>query len=65
MKIKALANLMNDHGTNPRVRVIKHTVDGALLYYEGKPQSMDEETAELKVNSFTVLGKGVLEIHAR
>lgn len=65
MKVIALTKLMNDYGTRPRIKVLKHTSDYALLVYEGKPDSIDEESAALKVNSFTVLGKGFIEIHAQ
>lgn len=65
MKVKALTNMMNDHGTNPRIKVLKHADDCLLLVFEGKPQNMDEEIKKLKVNSFTVLGTGFIEIHAQ
>ena len=65
MKIKALTNLMNDHGTKPRVKVLKHVNGVAILTYQGKVENMDEETASLKVNSFTVLGEGFIEIHVQ
>ena len=57
--------MMNDFGTKPRVKVVKHSEDYALLAYEGKPDNIDDEVAELKVNSFTVLAKGYIEIHAQ
>lgn len=42
----------------------KHIRDGySVLIYEGNPNNIDNEMAELKVNSFTVLGKGFIEIH--
>lgn len=63
MKLHALTNLMNDHGTKPRVKVYKSTDMGALLIYEGHPDAADDEIKQLKANSFTVLGKGLLEIH--
>lgn len=65
MKISALTNMMNDHGTKPRVRVLKHTDGVAILVYEGSPQNMDESIEKLKVNSFTVLGAGFVEIHTK
>ena len=36
-----------------------------LLVYEGHPENADDEIKSLKVNSFTVLGKGFLEIYAQ
>lgn len=65
MKVSALTKMMNDYGTKPRIRVLKHTEDCTLLVYEGNPNNTDEEVAKLKVNSFTVLGKGYIEIHAQ
>ena len=65
MKVKALASMMNDYGTKPRIKVMKHTGDASILVFEGRPQNMDEETEKLKVNSFTVLGTGFMEIHAQ
>ena len=65
MKVKVLTNMMNDYGTKPRVKIIKHCNDYSLLVYEGKPENIDEETSGLKVNSFTVLGTGFIEIHAQ
>ena len=65
MKIKAITKMMNDYGTNPRAKIIKHCEDCAILVYEGHPDNIDEEIGNLKLNSFTVLGKGYLEIHAQ
>ena len=65
MKVRAITRMMNDYGTKPRVKIVKHTSDCAILVYEGKPDNMDAETAGLKVNSFTVLGTGFIEIHAQ
>ena len=69
MKIKEMVRLMSDHGTNPRVKIVQHTLDGmsdyALLAYEGRPDGMNDEIAKLKINSFTVLGTGLIEIHAQ
>lgn len=65
MKVGAFARLMNDHGTKPRIKVFKHNSDHSLLFYEGKPDNLDEEVAKLKVNSFTALGTGYIEIHAQ
>lgn len=65
MKVKALANMINDYGTKPRVKIMKHGKDCSVLVYEGKPENIDEETNGLKVNSFTVLGTGYIEIHAQ
>ena len=64
MKIKNLTKMINDHGTNPRVRVLKHECDCAIVVYEGKPNNVDSDIENLTVNSFTVLGKGFIEIHA-
>ena len=63
MKIKELANCMNDQGTKPRIRVIAHRTEYSELVYEGRPDSIDKELGACKVNSFTVLGKGLMEIH--
>ncbi len=63
MKVKALTRLMNDYGTKPRIKVIKHIEDAAILVYEGSPMNIDEETQGQKVNSFTALGTGYIEIH--
>lgn len=63
MKVKQLAKLINDHGTKPRIKVIKHYAGLTFLAYEGKPDNIDKEVSELKVNSFTVLGSGFIEIH--
>lgn len=65
MKIKMFAKLMNDYGTNPRVRVMKHTDDASIIIYEGDPRNMDEEIQGMRVNSFTVLGTGFVEIHTK
>lgn len=65
MKIKSLARLMNDHGTRPRVKILDHRDGYSVLVYEGNPSNIDNEMAELKVNSFTVLGKGFIEIHTQ
>ena len=55
---------MNDQGTKPRVQVLTPTDLGMYLTYEGSVKNIDEKTATLKVNSFTVLGKGFLQIYA-
>ena len=66
MKVSALTKLMNDQGTRPRIKVMKHSdEDCSFLVYEGRPSEMDEETARMKVNSFTVLGEGYMVIHAQ
>lgn len=64
MNVKELVNHMNDHGTKPRVQVLTPTDLGMYLTYEGSVKNIDEKTAALKVNSFTVLGKGFLQIYA-
>jgi len=64
MKVKELVNHMNDYGTNPRMKVLTPTDLGMYLTYEGSVKNIDEKTAALKVNSFTVLGKGFLQIYA-
>ena len=64
MKVKELVNHMNDYGTKPRVEVFTSTDFGLCLIYEGSIKNIDEKTATLKVNSFTVLGKGFLQIYA-
>ena len=65
MKVRDLVKLINDHGTKPRVRVILHCSDYSSPVYEGsvKNFSSDNEFGMHKVNSFTILGKGYLEIH--
>lgn len=65
MKVKALTRLMNDYGTRPRINILDHREGCSILIYEGDPNKIDNETAELKVNSFTVLGKGFIEIHTQ
>lgn len=65
MKVKALVSMMNDYGTKPRIKVMKHTGDASILVFEGKPQNIDDETEKLKVNSFTALDTGFIEIHAQ
>ena len=65
MKIKALTRLMNDHGTRPRINVLDQRVGCSVLIYEGNPNNISDEIAELKVNSFTVLGKGFIEIYTQ
>ena len=65
MKVKDLTKKMLDGGTKPRVKVMKYIGDGMnMLVYEGKPQNIDKQTADLKVNSFVVLGEGFIKIHA-
>lgn len=63
MKVSALTKKMNDYGTKPRIRVLRHTEDCTMLVYEGNPNNTDEEVAKLNVNSFTVLETGFIEIH--
>lgn len=65
MKVSVLTGLMNDHGTNPRIKVLRHMKDFTLLVYEGHPNNADQTVKDLKVSSFTVLGTGFLEIHAK
>ena len=65
MKVKALTRMINDYGTKPHIRVMKHTDSCSVLVFEGKPSNIDEATEKLKVNSFTILAKGFLEIHAQ
>ena len=64
MKVVNLTKLMADHGTKPRVKIIKHMGGYGLLVYEGRPDGIDTETGKLKINSFLVLGKGLIEVHA-
>lgn len=65
MKIKELIKPMNDHGTNPRIMVLKHYDGYSELIYEGSPRKaeVDESIATLKVNTYTIKGKGFMEIH--
>lgn len=65
MKVKELVNRMNDYGTKPRVEVFTSTDLGLCLIYEGSVKNIDDKTATLKVNSFTVLGKGFLQIYVK
>ena len=66
MKVKDFAKHMADHGTKPRIRVYKYTDNDMMLrVYEGRPGNMDEEVGKLKVDTFTVLGKGFVEIFAQ
>lgn len=65
MKVKALISKMNDHGTRPRVRVMKRTDGATILVYEGSPANADETIRDLSVITFTVLGHGFLEINAQ
>ena len=65
MKVKTLTGKMNDFGTKPRVKIMKHTGDAAILVYEGSPKNMYEEMQGMNVNSFTVLGRGYIEIHVK
>ena len=65
MKVKDLTKKMFDGGTKPRVKVMKYIGTGMnMLVYEGKPQDIDKQTADLKVNSFQVLGEGFIKIYA-
>lgn len=64
MKVKDLTKKMFDGGTKPRVKVLKYTGDANLLVYEGKPGNIDKETGELKVNSFQIMGAGLIQIYA-
>lgn len=65
MKIKDFVKLINDHGTKPRIKVFLHCSDFSMLVYEGKPDNFNNnnEFGMHKVNSFTALGKGLIEIH--
>ncbi|MBR0081574.1 MAG: hypothetical protein IJP98_02405 [Clostridia bacterium] len=63
MKIRDIERHMNDHGTNPRIRVLKHNDDFSELIYEGSPYNIAETIAGLIVESFTVRGVGFLEVH--
>lgn len=63
MKVKDFVKLINDHGTKPRIQVFLHSSDFSMLVYEGKPDNFNNEFGMHKVNSFTALGKGLIEIH--
>ena len=63
MKIKELTRRMNNHGTEARIRVLKHTDDANILVYVGYPRNIDEAIGNMRVNSFTVIGRGFIEIH--
>ena len=64
MKVKDIANHMNDYGTRPRIQVYERHHDYSRLVYEGSPYKISEEIGSLKVNSFTVRGAGFIEINA-
>lgn len=63
MKIRDIANHMNNYGTKPRIMVMKHFDGYSELIYEGSPRNADAAIADMKVISFTVKGVGFLEIH--
>ena len=63
MKVSELLHVMNDHGTKPRIRIVKHYNDYSGIVYEGRLDHYDLIYSECKVSSFTVLGKGFIEIH--
>lgn len=63
MKVRELLHIMNDHGTKPRIRIIKHHSDYSGVVYEGRLDHYDAGFSDHKVNSFTALGKGFIEIH--
>ena len=65
MKISALTKIMNDYGTKPKIRVLKHCNSNTVIVYEGRPDNISIEIANMKVNSFTVLGVGYIEIHTQ
>ena len=65
MKVMDLTKRMNDYGTRPRINVLKHETDRAILIYEGAPGKISDEIGQLKVNSFTVRGVGFIEIHTQ
>ena len=56
---------MNNRGTRPRIKVYKWKKDCVVLSYEGRPDNVGDEAGKLKVNSFTVLGAGYMEIYAQ
>lgn len=62
MKVKEFVKKMNNHGTQPRIKILKHEEYGALVVYEGRPDNADEWW-NVNINSFTILGKGLVEIH--
>ena len=63
MKIKELIKPMNDHGTNPRIMVMKHRDGYSELIFEGRPHNVDASIANEKVNSYTIKGTGFMVIH--
>jgi len=65
MKVAELTRLMNNRGTRPRIKVYKWKKDCVVLSYEGRPDNVGDEAGKLKVNSFTVLGAGYMEIYAQ
>ena len=65
MKVKDFSKLMADMGTKPRMKVIKHGDGFGQLIYEGRRDGFDQDVGNLKINSFIVLGKGLVEIHAQ
>lgn len=65
MKIKELTGLMNDHGTRPRIKVFKPCDrESVALCFEGRPDKAGKDISDMKINSFTVLGPGFIEIFA-
>lgn len=65
MKVKELTRLMNDHGTNPVVYIVKYDTGFLRHVYTGRPDKINDEVANLKVNSFTVEGEGSLIIYTQ
>lgn len=67
MKIKAFCSRMNNHGTNPRIIVFKHSIltseQPTVIIYEGNPYGIPNKIGKLPVNSFTVIDMGVVVIH--
>lgn len=65
MKVSELTRLMNDHGTKPKVRILKRVSMGWLVAYEGPPNSIDKDFMSIKVSSFTATGNGCIEIYVK
>lgn len=61
MKVKDLIRLMNDHGTNPRIKLLKCSDP----IYEGNPDYADNTMKQLTINSFTVIGRGQIDIYCK
>lgn len=66
MTVKALARLMNNDGTDPQIYVLTHSNDGYVqIAYSGPPRNIDQDTAMLRVTSFTAIDRGAIVIYTK